>query len=196
VPKELIRLVKNDNSLDKIQVQKAATPVDGRHATLENLALRMETARPNAVVAERSPFETADDNAIHCAATIHLASALRGQKRIHEQSVKDAGGKHLASALRGKRRRHEQSVKDTGENNDVFPVPKNENLFSRWLAPMASAFLDAKSRKACRATCRDCCHRFEYAKELKQVLKELSALPEDKKTCISYLFGQCDGRSI
>ena len=48
VPPEVLKVLKNDNSIDSLQPQKAATPVPGR-VTAE---LAFEGVRPNMVVDE------------------------------------------------------------------------------------------------------------------------------------------------
>ena len=45
VPPEIIRLMGHDTDLDKVQVQKAATPVAGR-TTLERAATKLERRAP------------------------------------------------------------------------------------------------------------------------------------------------------
>jgi len=62
VPPEIIKLLPHDSDLDKIQVQKAATPVPGR-ADLEGMAATFRETRPNAVVLERSGEDEGDINA-------------------------------------------------------------------------------------------------------------------------------------
>ena len=52
VPPEIIHLIGHDNDLDKVQVQKAATPVAGR-TTVEIAAKKVGETCPNAVVMER-----------------------------------------------------------------------------------------------------------------------------------------------
>ena len=52
VPPEVSMLLPYDSLLDNIQVQKQATPVSG-HASLEHVATRFDTAKPNAVVLEK-----------------------------------------------------------------------------------------------------------------------------------------------
>ena len=58
VPPEIVRVIGADDSLDKLQPQKAATPVDGR--TSEEHAF--DGKRPQAVVQERSSASFADIN--------------------------------------------------------------------------------------------------------------------------------------
>ncbi|CAK0901015.1 unnamed protein product, partial [Prorocentrum cordatum] len=62
VPPEIMRLVPLDNELDKIQMQKAATPVP-RPDGLQEAAEILETAKGNAVVLEKSSFDDGDINA-------------------------------------------------------------------------------------------------------------------------------------
>jgi len=65
VPEELVHLLPNDNSLDKMQIQKAGTPVEGRHSIetpedFEKAKGIMKELRPNAVVLERSNADAID----------------------------------------------------------------------------------------------------------------------------------------
>ena len=53
VPPELMHLLPNDNSISKLQVQKAATPVEGLRST-EDVGRAIAAQRPNAVVLEKS----------------------------------------------------------------------------------------------------------------------------------------------
>ena len=50
VPPEVLRVMRNDDGLDKLKPQKAATPVPGRVSVSEAFA----NMRPNMVVSERS----------------------------------------------------------------------------------------------------------------------------------------------
>ena len=50
VPPELLRLLAHDNDLDKLQVQKAATPVEGRREDLTDAARAFASQSANAVV--------------------------------------------------------------------------------------------------------------------------------------------------
>ena len=59
VPEQLFgALLVNDDSIDKLRPQKAATPVDGRVAP----AAAFQDARPHAVMQERSCADVADIN--------------------------------------------------------------------------------------------------------------------------------------
>ena len=67
IPPELVHVLPNDDSLDKLQVQKAATPVDGRQkietdADMEKAQEYFKDQIPNAVVMERSSKEAVDLN--------------------------------------------------------------------------------------------------------------------------------------
>ena len=62
VPPELLHLLPNDNTLDKIQVQKAATPVEALRSDLAQASQAFKEQRPNAVVLEQSSNEGADIN--------------------------------------------------------------------------------------------------------------------------------------
>ena len=67
VPPELVHLLPLDDSLDKLQIQKAAMPVDGRQkmdtdADVKEAANYFRTQVPNAVVTERSGADAVDLN--------------------------------------------------------------------------------------------------------------------------------------
>ena len=80
VPPEIVRLLPHDNSLDKIQVQKAATPVSGR-SDLSGVINQMERSQPNAVVLERSNEDAEDINAQRIAALRLLDEKLRSHSK-------------------------------------------------------------------------------------------------------------------
>ena len=54
-----MHLLPNDNSISKLQVQKAATPVEGLHST-EDVGRAIAAQRPNAVVLEKSGNDEGD----------------------------------------------------------------------------------------------------------------------------------------
>ena len=60
VPPELISLLPDDSSYDKLKIQKAATPVEGMKTTLNKAGESFKVERPNAVVLERSALEESD----------------------------------------------------------------------------------------------------------------------------------------
>ena len=62
VPPEIIKLLPFDEHLDKIQIQKSATPVEGRSDTA-SVAQKLGDRCPNAVVMEKSSQPEADVNA-------------------------------------------------------------------------------------------------------------------------------------
>ena len=76
VPGEVLRMVAHDSDLDRVQVQKAATPVEAR-ASVEDAGRAIARAVPNAVVEERSSYVDADVNAQRVAAVRHIAESLR-----------------------------------------------------------------------------------------------------------------------
>ena len=78
VPPEIVRVLAHDDSLDKIQVQKAATPVDGR-GDLHRAAELLVQTRPNAVVLEKSSYDEADINAQRISALRTFAEQLRAE---------------------------------------------------------------------------------------------------------------------
>ena len=59
VPAHILKLLPYDDMLDKIQVQKAATPVPGR-TEVEDAALSLAQLKPNGVVLEQSSYDEAD----------------------------------------------------------------------------------------------------------------------------------------
>jgi hypothetical protein len=72
VPEELVGLCVNDESIERLRPQKAATPIEGR--TTPSLAF--ELTSPNAVVAERTGTE-GDINAKRITALENFATQLR-----------------------------------------------------------------------------------------------------------------------
>ena len=76
VPPEIFRVIAHGGSLDKSQVQKAATPVDGR-GDLHRAAELLVQTRPNAVVLEKSSYDEADINAQRISALRTFAEQLR-----------------------------------------------------------------------------------------------------------------------
>ena len=75
VPAHILKLLPCDDTLDKIQIQKAATPVPGR-SEVEDAALRLAQLKPNGVVLEQSSYDEADINAQRIAAIRNFASRL------------------------------------------------------------------------------------------------------------------------
>ena len=72
IPPELIKVLINDDSIDKLQPQKAATPVAGRVA--ETAAFKH--VRPHAVVQERSCADRSDINEQHLSSMRHIGESL------------------------------------------------------------------------------------------------------------------------
>ena len=52
VPLEVVHLLPHDGSLHKMQIQKAAAPVDGR-GSVEQAGKRLDESQPNAVMLEK-----------------------------------------------------------------------------------------------------------------------------------------------
>ena len=75
VPPEIIRVLPHDTHLDKIQVQKAATPESGR-STLEGVTAELERSQPNAVLLEATGEDEADINAQRISALRILSDKL------------------------------------------------------------------------------------------------------------------------
>ena len=77
VPVCAAHLTELDELLDKIQVQKAATPVPGR-TELAEVGKAMDAVKPNGVVLERSSNDEADINANRISAVQSLLRRLNG----------------------------------------------------------------------------------------------------------------------
>ena len=75
VPPEIVRLLPHDEHLDKVQVQKAATPVEGRTDAV-TAAQGLGKVCPNAVVLEKSSQDEGDINGQRIAALRLLAEKL------------------------------------------------------------------------------------------------------------------------
>ena len=89
VPPELVRLLGHDSDLDKVQIQKAATPVEGRRQNLEETAAAFAVQRPNAVVMEKSSTAEADINAQRIHAVRTLAEDLAQQPTMELKHVEE-----------------------------------------------------------------------------------------------------------
>ena len=86
VPPEIVRLLPHDDDLDKIQVQKAATPVAGR-SDLDGAAKCLSESRPNAVVLEKSTDDAADINAQRIASVRQFAQRLSKSEGSRDTKV-------------------------------------------------------------------------------------------------------------
>ena len=75
VPEHILKLMPFDDLLDKIQVQKAATPVPAR-SVLKDVATQMSQIRSIGVVLEQSSYDEADINAQRVSAIRQFASRL------------------------------------------------------------------------------------------------------------------------
>ena len=75
VPAHILKLLPCDDTLDKIQIQKAATPAPGR-SQVEDAAQHLAQLKPNGVVLEQSSYDEADINAQRVAAIRNFASRL------------------------------------------------------------------------------------------------------------------------
>jgi hypothetical protein len=90
VPPEIMHLVKissEDDSLDRIQIQKEATPVAGRCQNPADAARIFSTLAPNAVVCERSSEDGVDVVAQRAAAFQDIGSQLeKNDKGVAKQA--------------------------------------------------------------------------------------------------------------
>ena len=76
VPPEVVHLLPHDTDLDKVQVQKAATPIPGR-SDLNTAAKKIGETCPNAVVLERNSTDDGDINTQRIAALRLLREKLQ-----------------------------------------------------------------------------------------------------------------------
>ena len=95
VPPELLQLLPDDQSLDKLQVQKAATPVEGRRDAKdpEEAARAIAVQRPNAVVCEKSCNDEGDINERRWEALRHVAEQLEGPTTERLEPRRAGGGR-------------------------------------------------------------------------------------------------------
>jgi hypothetical protein len=82
IPPELLRHISYDTHLDKLQVQKAATPVEGRRTLEGDFATAFAAERPRAVVMEKSGTTEGDVNAQALDAVRYLAEKLEHPTRL------------------------------------------------------------------------------------------------------------------
>ena len=94
VPPEIIKLLPLDGLLDRIQIQKSATPV-ATPGTLEEAAANIDTMRPNGVVLEKSSHDEIDINAQRAAALETLMGQLNVEARRTERLEVKAGNEML-----------------------------------------------------------------------------------------------------
>ena len=159
IPEAFIRLLPHDGDIDKIQIQKAATPIEGRVGTVAELLDPFKTQRPNAVIAERSCYDIVDTNATHSTATLLL-------------------GRQLES---------ETSKQDTPEKIPVSKRPRTvashemqtfwSKVFTTWLAPYVHNWVDRKSRNAMASTCKTMNLRTSDTSTMKAALTAFAKLP-------------------
>ena len=76
VPSDIMHFLLNDNTLDKIQIQKAVTHVKGLRQNLEAMSAAFAAQRPTAVVMERSGNDVVDVNARRVTAMNSLMQQL------------------------------------------------------------------------------------------------------------------------
>eukprot|EP00959_Pyramimonas_sp_CCMP1952_P197146 4122876-Pyramimonas_sp.AAC.1 len=125
VPPEIMRLVPLDNALDKIQMQKAATPVprpDGLHEAAEIL----EATKGNAVVLEKSSFDDGDINAQRVEALRSFVQRVSPECEHDGTSERtdDSDSEPESEGPRGKRPRGGRG----GEEPDVAHVKESEEV--------------------------------------------------------------------
>ena len=90
VPAEILHFLLNDNTLDKIQIQKAATPVEGLRKNLAAMKAAFTEQRPTAVVMERSSNDVVDVNARRVTAMNSLMQQL-GRSAELDQADSERG---------------------------------------------------------------------------------------------------------
>ena len=125
VPPEIVVLLPHDNDLDKIKVQKAATPVEGR-GDLPQAAEQLARERPNAEVNEKSSYDDADVNAQRIAALHHLTEKLGVSVGLPSEQVQSprqrTAAKELArsASQQGRARRRVASSDGQGKAAECF----------------------------------------------------------------------------
>jgi hypothetical protein len=104
IPMELTHLLPNDESISKLHIQKAATPVEGLRADVAGAARAIAIQRPNAVVLEKSCNDEADINERGAYVFGHLVKQMRSGNLPHQRkaysgaSSSAATGKHTGQA--------------------------------------------------------------------------------------------------
>ena len=97
IPPEIMHLVKisnEDDTLDRIQIQKEATPVAGRCQSQADAAQIFATLSPNAVVCERSAEDGVDVVAQRAAAFQAIGSQLeKNEQGVAKQASKSGAQK-------------------------------------------------------------------------------------------------------
>eukprot|EP00959_Pyramimonas_sp_CCMP1952_P435151 9111733-Pyramimonas_sp.AAC.1 len=73
VPPEIVRPLPHDTTLDKLMVQRNATPCDGARDSVGASARDMDLRTPNAVVMEKSPVDEVDANKLRQGAFEHVS---------------------------------------------------------------------------------------------------------------------------
>ena len=117
VPPELIRILPHDNSLDKLQPQKAATPVAGR-STLEGAGQLLCETKPNGVVLEKSGMDDGDINAQRLRALHSLVDRLG-------VIVPTPGGRQEDSKSAAVEPQQTESVANSKQRNSASSVPRS-----------------------------------------------------------------------
>ena len=87
VPPEIVRLLPHDTTLDKLMVQKNATPCDGARESVGAAARDMELRTPNAVMMEKSSVDEVDANLLRQGALEHVSGRSRAE---HESECRGA----------------------------------------------------------------------------------------------------------
>ena len=119
VPPEVMRMVPLDDSLEKIQMQKAATPVP-RPDGLQDAADILSSTKANAVVCEKSSFDEGDINAQRIEALRCFVQRL-DDACIHERSdetsnsSEEDGGEEEAGRTRKRSRRDDETAAELNE---------------------------------------------------------------------------------
>jgi len=94
---EIAKLLPLDDSMDKIQVQKAATPVNAP-SDLEQAATELQRVRPNGVVLEKSSLDEADINVQRVTALKHMTGKLGLASSDSESSMSHPSSASEASS--------------------------------------------------------------------------------------------------
>ena len=143
---EVAKLLPLDDALDRIQIQKAATPVNAPQDVTQ-AASELEICRPNGVVLEKSSRDEADINAQRVASLTHMKTKLQllesdsddslddpnARAPSHGTSESDQTAAEEAGARTGRHKRVQRITAITGN--------KLIDQFEPWYFGVAFAFL-------------------------------------------------------
>ena len=149
VPPEVLRLLPLDNHLDKLQVQKAATPVEGRR-NIGKVGDAFAKQRPQAVVLEKSANEQADINAQQIHVLRHVAEILEDPRAETQR----CDHKETEDEHKRKKRKPAQRTKKVNERALDLHLQSVRHVVQRNILVLASAALTIDDQKSLIRSCR------------------------------------------